>query len=182
MRVVSREHWNKTVIAIPHYLNLVIDLVIASDLCRWGGVAEVLAPHSIPVREFARIVFQLSTHRITCYNYLDIVAPPLFIIDADRLMELFSVFLIILIGLELLDTIKVYLKDDVLKVESVILVAIIAVARKVIVWNFEKYSYQELVGLAAMILALATGFFLLKKSGFSIAVKKKESPENDPQS
>lgn len=97
-------------------------------------------------------------------------------------MELFSLFLIILIGLELLETIKVYLKEDLLKVELVILVAIIAIARKVIIWDFDKYSYLELIGLATMILALSAGYFLLKKAGLTISVKKQRTHEDDTSS
>ncbi|MCG8338775.1 MAG: phosphate-starvation-inducible PsiE family protein [Proteobacteria bacterium] len=110
---------------------------------------------------------------------LDIIAPPIFIINADRLMELFSLFLIILIGLELLETIKVYLKEDVLHVEFVILVAIIAIARKVIIWDFAKFSYMELIGLSTMILALATGYYLLKRSGLTIDMKKKKQDQDE---
>jgi uncharacterized membrane protein (DUF373 family) len=77
-------------------------------------------------------------------------------------MDLFSVFLVVLIGLELLETIKAYLKEDVLHVELVLLLAIIAISRKVIVWNFEKYNHQQLVGLAIMILSLSLSYFLLK--------------------
>lgn len=87
---------------------------------------------------------------------------PFMIINADSLMDLFSVFLIVLIGLELLETIKAYLRDDVLHVELVLLLAIIAVSRKVIVWNFDKNDNQELIGLAIMIVALSLSYFLLK--------------------
>jgi uncharacterized membrane protein (DUF373 family) len=62
-----------------------------------------------------------------------VIVAPLFIVDAQGLMELFSLFLIILIGLELIETIKGYLQDDVIHVELVVVVAIIAISRKVIV-------------------------------------------------
>ncbi len=87
---------------------------------------------------------------------------PFLIIKADSLMDLFSFFLIILIGLELLETIKAYLRDDVLHVELVLLLAIIAVSRKVIIWNFDKYGTEELIGLAIMVVALSLSYFLLK--------------------
>jgi uncharacterized membrane protein (DUF373 family) len=128
------------------------------------------------------IILVLSFVDVVYVIYLDVIAPPLFIIDSERLMELFSLFLIILIGLELLETIKVYLKEDLLKVELVILVAIIAIARKVIIWDFDKYSYLELIGLAAMIVALSTGYFLLKKAGLTISLKKQRTHEDDASS
>jgi len=88
-----------------------------------------------------------------------------FLIDMDGLMGLFGVFLLVLIGIELLDTIKVYFREHVIHVEVVMLVAIIAVARKVIVMDFDKYSGLEVLGIAAIILALAGGYYLIKKTG-----------------
>ena len=103
-----------------------------------------------------------------------ILQPPKFIIDADGLMDLFSLLLVLLIGLELLETIKAYLKDDIVHVEFIILVAIIAIARKVIVWDFKKYSSEELLSLAAMIVALGVTYFLFKMAKQKNRLRKKK--------
>jgi len=94
-----------------------------------------------------------------------VIMPPRFVIDADGLMDLFSLLLVILIGLELLETVKAYLKDDIVHVEFIILVAIIAIARKVIVWDFNKFQVEELLSLAAMIVGLGITYFLIKMAG-----------------
>lgn len=103
----------------------------------------------------------------------NILEPPILIIDADKLMELFSLFLIILLGLELLETIKAYLEEDVVHVELVVLVAIIALARKVIIWDFNKYSYTELISLAIIIVALGITYFLIKRADIKIKLSRK---------
>ena len=108
----------------------------------------------------------------------ELLAKPYLIIKSDNLMDLFSVFLIVLIGLELLETIKAYLRDDVLHVELVLLLAIIAVSRKVIVWNFDKYDTWELMGLAVMIIALSLSYFLLKLK----TPKRKDKKQAPPKS
>lgn len=100
-----------------------------------------------------------------------------FLIDLDGLMGLFGVFLLVLIGIELLDTIKVYFKEHIIHVEIVLLVAVIAVARKVIVMDFDKYAGMEIIGIGFIILALAGGYFLIKKSG-EIGFWPKESKED----
>jgi len=82
----------------------------------------------------------------------------------EKLVDLFGTFLIILIGVELLESVKVFLKDDEIHVEIVLLVAIIAIARKVIVWNFKEHTPLELVGLSVMLLALAICYYLTKRS------------------
>ncbi len=88
-----------------------------------------------------------------------------FIINLDNLMTVFGVFLLVVIGIELLDTIKVYFRKHVIHVEVVMLVAIIALARKVIVMDFDQYEGVESLGIAAIILALAGGYFLIKRTG-----------------
>ncbi len=88
-----------------------------------------------------------------------------FIIDLDNLMNVFGVFLLVVIGIELLDTIKVYFREHVIHVEVVLLVAIIAIARKIIVLDFDQYSGLAIMAIAAILLALAAGYYLIKKTG-----------------
>lgn len=107
----------------------------------------------------------------------EIIKEPMFIIDADGLMNLFSIFLVLLIGLELLETVKAYLKEDIVHVEFIILVAIIAIARKAIVWDFKKYTTDELIGLAVMIFTLGVTYFLIKKSDFKIKISRNQKIE-----
>ena len=52
--------------------------------------------------------------------------------ESAELFHLFGYFLLILIGLELLETIKAYLDRREFHVEIILLVAIIAIARKII--------------------------------------------------
>ena len=95
--------------------------------------------------------------------YEKIMTPPAFIVDAEGLMELFSLILILLIGVELIDGIKAYLDDQIIHVELILLIAIIAISRKVVVWDFDKHSHNELYSLAAMILALGVSYLLVKQ-------------------
>ena len=66
--------------------------------------------------------------------------------------------------LELVETLKVYINEEIVHVEFVFLVAIIAVARKVIVLDIKNLEPLTLIGLASIILALSGGFYLLKKA------------------
>ncbi len=64
------------------------------------------------------------------------------------------------IGIELPDTIKVYFRKHVIHVEVVMLVAIIAISRKIIVMDFDQYTGTQSLGIAAIAIALAGGYFL----------------------
>jgi len=86
---------------------------------------------------------------------------PHFLVATDQLLDLFGLFLIILLGLELLETVKAYLRDDLIHVEVVLIVAIIALARRVIILEFKEPSPLLLVGLATLVLSLAGSYRLI---------------------
>lgn len=107
----------------------------------------------------------LATIELGYYTFKYVIESTSAVIDLSQLMELFGIFMLVLIGIELLDTIKVYLKDNVLHVEVVILVAIIAIARKVVVLDIENIDGLKIIGLAFIIVALAVAYYLIRESG-----------------
>ena len=64
-------------------------------------------------------------------------------------------FLNILIALEITQNITSYLSSHIIQIEMVIITSLIAVARKIIILDFEKISESELFALAATIFALS---------------------------
>ena len=56
------------------------------------------------------------------------------------------------------------LDDNVFHVEVVVLVAIIAVAGKIIVIDYYSITSLILLGIAALMIALSAGYFLLKRT------------------
>ncbi len=86
------------------------------------------------------------------------------IIDINSLMEIFGFFLIVLIGFELFETVKLYLKENVFHGEVILLVSLIAVSRKVIVLNYSEEDPLTLFAIAAIITAISFGYYLLKKT------------------
>lgn len=79
-----------------------------------------------------------------------------------NVIELFGLFLNVLIALELLENITGYLKKHVVQVELVVVTALIAVARKIIIFDLAKYSSNELIGLGVAIIALSASYWLIK--------------------
>ncbi|MFA6225356.1 MAG: phosphate-starvation-inducible PsiE family protein [Methanoregula sp.] len=81
-------------------------------------------------------------------------------------------FLLVLIGVELLDTIKAYFIENTIHVEIVILLALIAVARKVILLDPPKvidFQYGfELMGIGVIVVGLAASYYLIKKAGITL--------------
>jgi len=94
----------------------------------------------------------------------DILSPPLLILELDELLNIFGFFMLILIGLELLETIRAYLAEHIVHAEVVVEVAIIAIARKVIILDIKEYESLSLIGIAAIIVALAVAFVMIKRT------------------
>ena len=80
------------------------------------------------------------------------------------IIELFGLFLNILIALELLENITAYLRKHVVQVELVIVTSLIAVARKIIIFDLSKASNMDLIGLAIAIFALAGSYWLIRRT------------------
>jgi uncharacterized membrane protein (DUF373 family) len=89
---------------------------------------------------------------------------PEFHITLPLLHEVFAGFLMILIGLELMKTIAMYLDEHVLHVEVVLSVAMIAIARHAIDVDFNNVPPLTMIGIGAIIIALAVGYFYFKKA------------------
>lgn len=94
----------------------------------------------------------------------DIVTPPVLLLDVDELLDVFGFFLLILIGIELLETIKAYLHDRSIHVEIVLEVALIAIARKVIVLDTSQSDVTSVLAVAALLVAIAASIFLIRRS------------------
>jgi len=91
----------------------------------------------------------------------DVITPPLILLDINELLDVFGMFLLVLIGVELLETVKMYLTKKMVHVEVVFTVAMIAIARKVIILDIKEVSSLTLIGIGAIIVALSAGYYLL---------------------
>jgi uncharacterized membrane protein (DUF373 family) len=95
----------------------------------------------------------------------DILTPPYVILSVAELLDIFGLFMLVLIGIELLETImKTYITQDQPHYEIVLSVAIIAIARKVIILDVKDVNSLSLIGIASIIIALTVGYFLMKRS------------------
>jgi uncharacterized membrane protein (DUF373 family) len=77
----------------------------------------------------------------------------------------FSGVLLIVLGLELLETLRVYFTHHRVRLEIILIVAIIAVARHIINLDVEHLSGASLAGIAALIAGLTGGYYLVRRAG-----------------
>jgi uncharacterized membrane protein (DUF373 family) len=133
---------------------------------RTGKIIQEAIIYSLIILMTAVLI--LATVELGYYIFRYVIESDYAVINLSQLMELFGVFMLVLIGIELLDTIKVYLKENVMHVEVVVLVAIIAVARKVVVLKMEDIDGLKIIGVASIIVALAVAYYLIRKSGLML--------------
>ncbi|MFQ3197489.1 MAG: uncharacterized membrane protein (DUF373 family) [Paraglaciecola sp.] len=112
------------------------------------------------------IVVAVSIVELFIVLYLDIFDPTddVLFLEIDELFRIFGFFFIILIGFELMETVEMYFKENIIHAEVVLLVAVIAVSRKVILLDLEKYDPLAIIGLGIIILALGGCYYLIKLS------------------
>ena len=94
----------------------------------------------------------------------DLLSPPFALLDIDELLDVFGLFLLVLIGIELLETLKAYVRDRVIRAEVVILVGVIAVARKIVTLEVKDVSSGSLIGVAAIVIALGITYYLIRST------------------
>ena len=79
------------------------------------------------------------------------------------LFNIFGMFLDVLIALEILENITAYLKRHVVQVELVIVTSLTAVARKIIIFDLNKSTGLELIGLAIAIFSLSLSYWIVRR-------------------
>jgi len=109
------------------------------------------------------LVLALATIDLGWTIFKDLSTPPYIVLSVNQLLELFGLFMLVIIGVELLETImKTYLTQGIPHYEVVLSVAIIAIARKVIILDLKETSSLSLLGIAAIIVALTVGYYFMK--------------------
>jgi uncharacterized membrane protein (DUF373 family) len=111
------------------------------------------------------VVLGLATLDLGWHIIKDIIKPPYFLLEIDQLLDIFGLFMLVVIGIELLETImKTYITQGQPHYEVVLSVAIIAISRKVIILDLKEVDSLSLIGIASIIVALTVGYFLMKRS------------------
>ena len=110
------------------------------------------------------VVVLLATFNLGREIIAELISNPLFNLDGGVLLEFFGFVLLIVIGVELVETIKTYLVEHVVRIEVVLEVALIATVRKVIIVDIKEFSPLTLFAIAALVIALSVGYYLERRA------------------
>ena len=93
-----------------------------------------------------------------------LIDPPGFFLGVSELFDVFGLFLMVLIGLELMTSIHMYLDDHKIHAELMFLVALTAVTRKIVIMDSNVMDPMLIFSIGFLVIALAAGYYLLRKN------------------
>jgi uncharacterized membrane protein (DUF373 family) len=113
------------------------------------------------------VVIILGIIDVIYVMYQRIMAPPALLMTVNDIFALFGTFMVVLIAIEIFVNIRLYLGTDVLPVQLVVDTALMAMARKIIVLDFEKTDSSYLFAIALAVAALGATHWLLSQKKHS---------------
>ncbi len=95
--------------------------------------------------------------------YQQLLAPTFTSLSIRDIVTTFGAFMAVLIAIEIFINITLYIRKDVIHVKLVVATALMAIARKVIIFDFSKITPLYVFGTATVILALGITYWLIDK-------------------
>ena len=95
--------------------------------------------------------------------YQRLMEPPIYLLSISDILATFGAFLAVLIAIEIFTNITLYIRNDVLPVELVVATALMAICRKVIIFDFKELSPMYILSTAAVVLALGITYWLISR-------------------
>ncbi|MCK9605845.1 MAG: BLUF domain-containing protein [Methylomonas sp.] len=109
------------------------------------------------------MVIFLGVFQVIFVLYQKLATPPYLVLSITDLLSTFSAFLLVLIAIEIYLNISLYLRSDVIPVKLVVATALMAISRKVIVFDFKYLEPHYIYASAAAVFALGVTYWLLDK-------------------
>jgi uncharacterized membrane protein (DUF373 family) len=107
--------------------------------------------------------------------YKFVTTPPYGILQINEILGIFGAFLVVLIAIEIFVNIVLYLREDVIHVRLVIATALMAAARKVIVFDYATVDVSYVWATGLVIVALAASYWLVHSA---VLIRRKSGDEH----
>ncbi len=95
--------------------------------------------------------------------YQRLMTAPVFILTIGDVLATFGAFMVVLIAIEIFQNIILYLRDDVIHVNIVLSTALMAIARKVIILDFEELEPMYIFATGVVLLATGVTYYFVHK-------------------
>lgn len=110
--------------------------------------------------------------------YQRLMAPPFMLLEIKDIFATFGAFMAVLIAIEIYHNLILYVRDSHnsrLAVEIVLGTALMAAARKVIIFDYNEMDYNYVYATGAVILALSVAYYYI----VIVSNKKQSQPSNE---
>jgi uncharacterized membrane protein (DUF373 family) len=113
------------------------------------------------------VAMLLGTAHLAVIMYDMVISPNPYVgvLNIDDLAVIFSMLLNIVVGYELLKSVHIIIRSDIIPVGSILKISGIAVANKIITMDFKAVAYTQLLGIAAIAVALGLAYYFFLKGG-----------------
>jgi len=109
------------------------------------------------------VVIMLSILDVVFLMYEKMSEPPYFHLSINEILETFGAFLAVLIAIEIYLNITLYIRSDVIPVKLVVATALMAISRKVIVFDYHHLDPAYVSSSALVVIALGITYWLIDK-------------------
>lgn len=92
-----------------------------------------------------------------------ITQPPIMLLTINDMLETFGAFLAVLIAIEIFLNITLYIRSDVIPVKLVVATALMAISRKVIVFDYKNLPAEYVSASGLVLVALGITYWLTQK-------------------
>lgn len=106
--------------------------------------------------------------------YKSLTHPPFLLLNINDILATFGAFMAVLIAIEIFINIIVYLREEVIHVKIVLATALMAIARKVIIFDYERIGPDYVWATAGVIFSLSIGYWLITIYGAKNRNQKEE--------
>ncbi len=96
-----------------------------------------------------------------------IVTQPMFLLTINDMLATFGAFLAVLIAIEIFLNITLYIRSDIIPVKLVVATALMAISRKVIVFDFKNLDPEYVAASSLVVIALGITYWLIDKKDSS---------------
>lgn len=109
------------------------------------------------------VVIFLGVADVVYVIYQKLIAPPFLLLTNQDILATFGAFLAVLIAIEIFLNISLYLRSDVIPVKLVVATALMAISRKVIIFDFKTLDPNYIYASAAVVLSLGITYWLINQ-------------------
>ena len=95
--------------------------------------------------------------------YQKFASKPHFILTINDIFITFGAFMVVLIAIEIFQNIILYLRDDVIHVKIVLATALMAIARKVIILDYDDMEPMYVFATGVVLLATGVAYWFVHK-------------------